>query len=95
MNVSFKVGEELGHGWEITDRNGLTHYTATSKEDGIVIFFHTDAGGGINYSRIIGMYDTNKDVRYKAGRYLLKYVALVQNFSNMLYKKYRMLNTSK
>lgn len=90
MNVSFKMFEKLGNGFVITSQNGLTEFIAENKE--IMIVFHTVAGEGKNYSKIIRYLDKNTGKQYKAMRYLHKYVSLVQGFSNQLFMKYQAEN---
>jgi hypothetical protein len=91
MNVSFQLGEVV-NGFEITGRNGLTRYTA--ENENVRIYFETDAGEGINYSKILAYYDKRSYRGYRAMRYLRKYVSLVQGFSNALFERYQAENES-
>lgn len=90
MNVTFKQGEKLTGGFTIKDNNGLTRFIA--EDDNVIICFDTDAGEGINYSKIQWYTDKKTGKQYRAMRYLIKYVSLVQGFSNDLYTKYKQAN---
>lgn len=90
-NVTFNVGEELGNGFRIIGTNGLSNFVA--KSENITIGFTSDAGEGINYSKVLYFTNEITGKTYRAGRYLYKYVALVQGFSNTLYMKYKNANT--
>lgn len=83
-NVTFKIGEVV-QGWTIKSKNGLSEYVAENAE-GIILCFRTDAGEGTNYSQV--QWYTKNGRQYRAGRYLLKYVSLVQSLSNVLFDRY-------
>lgn len=92
MNVTFKTGEKLGGGWSVLGRNGLSQFIVRNEELGLSIVFESDAGEGLNYSKVVSCYDMGTDRRYRAMRYLYKYVGLVQGFSNILYQKFLQSN---
>ena len=89
MNVSFDTNEKI-NGYIITNNNGLTQFTASNTLYAIV--FHTDAGEGRNYCKVIGYHDFVTGRSYHAQRYLQKFISTVQGFSNVLYKKYQEKN---
>lgn len=85
MNVSFNIGEKIND-YTIKSRNGLSQFVAENKNH--IIIFDTDAGAGINYSKVISYYDKNTNRAYRGQRYLYKFTSTVQGFSNVLYQKY-------
>lgn len=89
MNVTFKIGEVI-NGFKVVDRIGLSRFVV--ENDDIRIVFDTDAGEGVNYSKIIGYYNRKTERSYRAMRYLLKYVSTVQGLSNVLYQRYKTEN---
>ena len=90
VNVTFEVGDRLFDRWYIVSKMGLNEFVAVRKGYGETVRFRTDAGEGTNYSKVISW--TKGDRTYYAQRYLLKYVSTVQNFSNVLYQRYRLAN---
>ena len=88
MNVSFRIGEMIGDtGFKIVDKHGLSRFVA--ENDSVRIYFETDSGEGKNYSKIVGYYDKKTGRNYSAMLHLYKYVYKVQQFSNVLFDKYR------
>lgn len=85
MHVTFRVGEVI-NGWTIKSTMGCSRFIATN--NGIIICFDTDAGEGKNYSKILWYTDEKTGRQYRAMRYLIKYVSVVQGLSNSLYQKY-------
>lgn len=86
MNVTFNEGENV-NGWTIKGKNGLSRFIA--EKDDIIICFDTNAGYGINYSKILWYTDKRTNRIYRSMRYLFKFVSIVQGFSSQLYIKYK------
>lgn len=85
-NVSFKPNEVI-NGYRIHSQNGLNHYTAENDE--YIIRLLTDAGVGINYSKVLGYTDKKTGRMYQGWRYLQKHVHIVQHLSNVLFLRYK------
>lgn len=92
MNVTFKIGEKI-NGYEIKSQNGLTQFVVENED--YIIVFHTDAGEGKNYSKVIRYTNKHNNRSYQGQRYLYKFVSTVQGFSNVLYQKYKQQNNIK
>lgn len=92
MNVSFRIGEVIGNtGYKIVDTHGLSRFVAENEK--VRILFDSDAGEGRNYSKVLSFYNKETERRYTTQRYLYKYVAIVQQFSNVLFEKYQKENS--
>lgn len=89
MNVKFNVGDMV-NGFKIVNTNGLSEFYADNGD--VLICFRSDAGEGINYSKIMWYTCKHTNRQYRAIRYILKYVSTVQGFSNQLFMKYREAN---
>lgn len=89
MNVSFEMNE-IVNGYRIHTRNGLNRYTAENKDN--ILIFETDAGAGRNYCKILRYTNKITNRSYLSPRYFLKFVPVVQEFSNVLYQRYLQKN---
>jgi hypothetical protein len=92
MKVRITEGDKI-NGWEINRGKDELHYVAT--KENLSITFYTEAGGGRNYSKVVSIENRETNRKYYAQRFFLKYVSLVQSFSNALFDKYQFQNEPK
>ena len=88
-SVAWYVGQTV-NGWTVTSYNGATEYTVQNMD--YVVRFHTEAGYGRNYSKVLHVRDLKTGRNYAASRYHFKFICPMQALSNRLFFDFKVEN---